>query len=204
MLLKIHPDNPEPRKIKQVVECLKKGGVIIYPTDTVYGIGCDITKPKAIEKIAKLKGLNMRKAHFAFICLDMSHVSDYAKQIDNQSFKLMKQCLPGPYTFILNANSKVPKLLKNNTKKEVGVRIPQNNIALDIVRELGHPILTSSLPEEFEIEYLRDPELIHEEYHKLVDMIIDGGAGNIEPSTIVKCTDEEVEVLREGAGEIFW
>lgn len=204
MLIQIHPDNPNPRQIKQVIDCLSKGGIIIYPTDTVYGIGCDITKPKAIERIAKLKGLKMNKANFAFICSDLSHLTDYAKQVDNATYKLMKKCLPGPYTFILQATTSVPKLLKNNSKKEVGIRIPNHNIPLEIVNQLGNPILTTSLPDEEEVEYITDPELIHEKYEKLVDIVIDGGIGDYSPSTIIKSTHDEIEVIREGAGEIFW
>lgn len=204
MLLPIHPDNPNPRNIKSIVDCLKKGGVIIYPTDTVYGFGCDITNSKAIEKIARIKGIKAEKANFSFICHDLSHISEYARQIDNTVFKLIKKCLPGPYTFILNATSNVPKLLKSN-KKTVGIRVPDNNIAQEIVRQLGNPILSTSLHDDDEIlEYTTDPELIHERYEKLVDIVIDGGFGNNVASTVLDCTNDEVEIIREGAGEIFW
>ncbi len=202
MLLKIYPENPNPRHIRMVVECLNDGGIIIYPTDTVYGLGCDIFKSKAVERIALLKGINADKANFSFICNDLSQLSDYAKPIPNNIFKLMKNNLPGPYTFILNASSNVPKLIQNK-KKTVGIRIPDNNIPIEIVRELGHPIMSSSIHDEDEIiEYTTDPELIYEKYNKLVDIVIDGGYGDNEASTVIDCTTDSPFVIREGKGQI--
>ena len=188
--------------VLEVVELLEKGGVIIYPTDTVYGIGCDITKARAVERVARIKGVKPEKANFAFICSDLSHLSDYAKQVDNNTFKLMKAYLPGPYTFILTASNNVPKILKQK-KKTVGIRVPDNNIILEIVKKLGHPILTTSLKEDDEIlEYSTDPEVIHDEYKDLVDLVIDGGYGGVIPSTILDCTGDEPLLVREGLGEL--
>jgi len=202
MLLKIHPDNPNPRQIQKVIDCLTDGGIIIYPTDTVYGLGCDIYQTKAVDRIAKLKGIKKEKANFSFICHDLRHLSDYTRPLNNTVYKLMKAKLPGPYTFILNANSNVPKLFQSR-KKTVGIRVPQNNIALQIVRELGHPIMSTSIYNDDEIlEYLTDPELIYEKYRDLVDIVIDGGPGDNQPSTILDCTGEEILLMREGKGEI--
>lgn len=201
MIVKLYENNPNPEVVLEVVELLEKGGVIIYPTDTVYGIGCDITKARAVERVARIKGVKPEKANFAFICSDLSHLSDYAKQVDNNTFKLMKAYLPGPYTFILNASSNVPKILKQK-KKTVGIRVPDNNIILEIVRKLGHPILTTSLKEDDEIlEYSTDPEVIHDEYKDLVDLVIDGGYGGLIPSTILDCTGDEPVLVRQGLGE---
>jgi tRNA threonylcarbamoyl adenosine modification protein (Sua5/YciO/YrdC/YwlC family) len=203
MLLKLYEQNPDQRQIAKIVELLKDGGVIIYPTDTVYGIGCDITKARAVERVARIKGIRPEKAQFAFICSDLSHLSDYARNVDNRTFKLMKSNLPGPFTFILSASNHVPKSIKQN-RKTVGIRIPDNNIILEIVRQLGHPILTTSLKEEDQIlEYPTDPELIYGEYGELVDAVIDGGYGGIIPSTIIDCSGEEPELVREGLGEII-
>jgi tRNA threonylcarbamoyl adenosine modification protein (Sua5/YciO/YrdC/YwlC family) len=200
MLIKIHPKNPSPRQIKTVVECLYDGGIIIYPTDTVYGLGCDIFKSKAVEKIALIKGIKKEKANFSFICHDLSQLSDYTKPISNEIYKLMKTSLPGPFTFILNANNKVPKLFQSK-KKSVGIRIPDNNIISEIVKELGNPIMSTSIHDEDEIiEYTTDPELIHEKYENIVDIVIDGGYGDNEASTIVDCTTDEIMILREGKG----
>ena len=200
MLIRIHPDNPDHRQILKVVEVLNQGGVIIYPTDTVYGIGCDISKARAIERIARIKGIRPEKSNFSFICYDLSHLSLYTKHIDNSIFKLIKRNLPGPFTFILEANSNVPKIFKNK-KKTVGVRIPDHNIPLEIVRELGNPILTTSLHDtDLIIDYTTDPELIHENMGHLVDMVIDGGYGNNVPSTVVDCTGYPFEIVREGLG----
>ena len=200
MLLKIHPDNPGQRQIQKVVEILEKGGVIIYPTDTVYGLGCDIYNSKAVEQIARIKGLKPAKANFSFICYDLSHLSDFTRQIDTDIYKLMKKNLPGQFTFILPANNKVPKLFKNK-KKTVGIRIPDNNIAREIVNMLGHPILTTSIHDNDEIiDYTTDPEIIHDNFKNLVDIVIDGGFGNNVPSTIVDCTNNEIEIVREGIG----
>ena len=204
LLLQMHPDNPSERHIRQIVDILKDGGVIIYPTDTVYGIGCDITKPKAIERVAQLKGIKAEKANFSFICYDMSHLSDYTKPIDNSIFKLMKRNLPGPFTFILEANNNVPKILKAN-RKTIGIRIPNNNIIREIVNVLGNPILTTSLKADDEIlEYTTDPELIYEDYQNLVDAVIDGGYGGNVASTIIDCTNDEPQVIRLGSVEPEW
>ncbi len=200
MLIKIHPENPGSRQIKTVVECLYDGGIIIYPTDTVYGLGCDIYKSKAVEKIAFIKGIKKEKANFSFICHDLSQLSDYTKPISNEIYKLMKTNLPGPFTFILNANNRVPKLFQSK-KKSVGIRIPDNNIVSEIVKELGNPIMSTSIHDEDEIiEYTTDPELIHEKYKNIVDIVIDGGYGDNEASTIVDCTKDEIMILREGKG----
>lgn len=202
MIVKLYERNPDQNTIRDIVDLLERGGVIIYPTDTVYGIGCDITKTRAVERIARIKGVKVEKANFAFICSDLSHLADYAKQVNNTTFKLMKSYLPGPYTFILNAGGNVPKLFKR-TKKTVGIRIPDNNIILEIVRQLGHPILTTSLKEDDEIvEYFTDPDMIHEKYHVLVDLVIDGGYGGLIPSTILDCTGDEPVLIREGLGEV--
>ncbi|MEM9887103.1 MAG: L-threonylcarbamoyladenylate synthase [Bacteroidota bacterium] len=201
MLLKIHPDNPEGRKINQVVETLKKGGIIIYPTDTVYGIGCDIFSHDAVNRICQIRGLDPVKARLSFICKDISQISEYAAPIDNEVFRLMKQHLPGPYTFVLKSNNQVPKLFKNR-KKTIGVRIPDNTICQAIVATFGRPILTASLKSDDEIlEYFTDPFDIYEDYRRQVDLVIDGGIGGNVPSTVVNCTSNEVEVLRHGAGE---
>jgi len=202
MLLKIYSETPDPRRIHGVVETLRKGGIIIYPTDTVYALGCDIFQHKAIEKIARIKNIDPNKAHFSFVCHDLSHLSDYSQPLENNVFKLLKRNLPGPFTFILEANSEVPKRFRKN-KKTVGIRIPKNNIALEIVRQLGHPILSTSLISDDDIlEYYTDPELIHEKYVKLVDLVIDGGIGGLEPSTIVDCTKGDIEIIREGLGNL--
>lgn len=202
MLLKINQDNPEGRKIKQVVESLQEGGIIIYPTDTVYGLGCDIFNPKAVEKICRLRGLKPEKAMLSFICEDISQIADYAYQIDNDVFKALKKNLPGPFTFVLRANNTVPKLFKNR-KRTIGVRIPENNIARNIVKELGRPILSISLKSDDEIlEYFTDPIDIFDDFKKLVDIVIDGGIGNNNPSTVVDCTGDDLEVIRQGAGKL--
>lgn len=202
MLVRIYEENPNPKAIREVVDCLKKGGVIIYPTDTVYGIGCDINNRKAVERICQIRNIKPEKAQFSFICHDLSHISDYCAQMTNPTFKLMKRLLPGPYTFIMNAANSVPKLFQSK-KRTVGIRIPSNNIPLEIVRQLGHPIMTASVhdPDEI-IEYTTDPSLIHERFENQVDMVIDGGFGGIEGSTILDCTGDDVVVLREGAGAV--
>ncbi len=202
MLIKIYPENPNPKAIAQAVEVLKKGGIIIYPTDTVYGLGCDITNQRAIEKICQIRGIKPDKANFSFVCADLRNISDYIKPIDNITFRVLKKALPGPYTFILNANNNVPKLLSSK-KKTVGIRVPNNTIAQEIVKELGHPILSASIKDDDElIEYSTDPELIHEKYEDRVDLIIDGGFGGNEPSTVIDCTSGEFEVIREGKGSL--
>lgn len=200
MFIKLYEQNPDPRQIQRVVQLLEDGGVIIYPTDTVYGMGCDIFKARAVERVARIKGIRPDKARFSFICSDLSHLSDYARQVDNSTFKLMKSCLPGPFTFILNASSQVPRTIKQR-RKTVGIRIPDNQTILEIVRSLGHPILTTSLKEDDRIlEYPTDPELIFGEYGDLVDAVIDGGYGGVIPSTVVDCTGETPVVIREGLG----
>ncbi len=202
MLIRIHPDNPQPRQIQSVVECLRKGGVIIYPTDTVYGIGCDINSRKAVERVCQIRGIKPEKATFSFICSDLSNISEYCSQIDNAVFKLMKSVLPGPYTFILGANSRVPKML-HSKRHTVGIRIPDNRIPLAIVQELGNPIMTASLRDDDDlIEYSTDPELIHERYGDMVDMVIDGGYGGLEASTVLDCADGDITLVREGKGPV--
>lgn len=202
MLVKIHPENPQQDKIEQVVKCLQKGGVIIYPTDTIYGLGCDINNPKAIEKICRIKGIKPDKARFSFICSDLSHITDFTRPLDNAIFKTMKKCLPGPYTFILQASNNTPKLLQAK-RKTIGIRIPNHEIPLRIVATLGNPILTTSIKDEDDVlEYSTDPELIHEKYENLVDMVIDGGFGNNIASTVVDCSENIFDVIREGAGDI--
>lgn len=202
MLIKIYPENPNPKAIDQAVEVLKKGGLVIYPTDTVYGLGCDITNHKAIEKICKIRGIKPEKANFSFICSDLRHISDYIKPIDTTVFRVLKKALPGPFTFIFNANNNVPKLLSSN-KKTVGIRVPDNAIARQLVAALGNPIISTSIKDDDEvIEYSTDPELIHEKYEDLVDLVIDGGYGDNEASTVVDCTGGDFEVIREGKGDI--
>ena len=202
MLLQIHPDNPDKRKIDQVISILKKGGVIIYPTDTVYSMACDLNNRKAVERMAQIKGVKIEKSNFSLICSDLSHISDYTIQFGNNIYKLMKRALPGPYTFILNANNSVPKLFKSK-KKTIGIRVPDNNIALSIVEHLGNPLISTSVRDDDEIlDYITDPKLIHEKYEKLIDVVIDGGFGNNEASTIIDCTSNDPEVLREGIGSL--
>ena len=202
MLLKIYDKNPSQKNIQQVVETLANDGIVIFPTDTIYAIGCSIYSTKAIERIARLKGVNPKNANFSFLCYDLSQLSDYTRPISNDVYKLMRRTLPGPYTFILNANSKVPKLL-GNKKKTVGIRIPENNILAEIIRELGHPLMSTSVHDDDDIiEYTTDPELIHEKYKELVDLVIDGGFGDNTPSTIIDCTGDEIMMVREGKGEV--
>jgi tRNA threonylcarbamoyl adenosine modification protein (Sua5/YciO/YrdC/YwlC family) len=202
MLIRIHHITPDLRQLQKVIDVLRDGGVIIYPTDGVYSFGCDINKSKAVERIAKLKGIKVEKADFSFVFDDLSRLTDYSKQVDTHIFKLMKSCLPGPYTFILNANNSVPKLFKNN-KRTIGIRIPDNQICRSIVRELGNPIISSSVHDEDEIvEYTTDPELIHERYKDQVDLVIDGGYGSLLPSTVIDCTGQMPELIRQGAGEV--
>lgn len=204
MYLRMYEENPNPKHVRRVADILRNDGVIIYPTDTVYGIGCDITKPKAVEQVARIKNMDPKKARFSFICYDISQISEYTKPVGKSVFKLMKRNLPGPFTFILPTNNNVPKLLKIK-RKEVGVRVPDNNIILSIARELGNPILTTSLKDDDEIlEYTTDPELIYEEFSKLVDVVIDGGYGSNTPSTVVNCNNnnEEPEIIRQGKGTL--
>jgi tRNA threonylcarbamoyl adenosine modification protein (Sua5/YciO/YrdC/YwlC family) len=198
MLIHIHPDNPQERLIRQVVDILKSGGVIVYPTDTIYGLGCDIFQHKAVERICRIKNVQPEKANLSFICYDLSDLSQYARQLETPVYRTLKQHLPGAYTFILPASKQVPKILK--TKKDtVGIRVPDNKIARCIVKELGNPILSASLPGDF-VEDYTDPEIIHDRFEKLVDVVIDGGIGGIVPSTIIDFSRGEAEVMREGAG----
>ena len=200
MLINIHPENPEERKITDVVNCLKNNGVIIYPTDTVYAFGCDIYNKKAMERLCQIKKINIKKHNLSFVCYDLQHISRFTKQIDNTTYKLMRKSLPGPFTFILNANSTVPKLFKNK-KKEVGIRIPNNNIARSIVKELGNPIVTTSVKDKDTfLEYSTDPEIIYKEFRNHVDMVVNGGHGERIPSTIINCTKAEYELIRQGKG----
>ncbi len=202
MLLKIHPETPGQRQLNTVIECLRDGGVVICPTDTVYGLACDIFQSKAIERIARIKGIKPEKANFSFLCHDLSQLSDYTKPIDNNLFKLMKRVLPGPYTFIVPANNTVPKYIQSK-KKTVGIRIPNNNIPVEIVKQLGHPIMSTSVHDEDDvIEYTTDPELIYEKFRDQVDIVIDGGYGGNLASTVLDCTGPEIEVVREGLGPL--
>lgn len=200
-LVKIYEENPNDRELDEVVAILKKGGLIIYPTDTVYGIGCDITNTKAMEKVAKIKGVKLDKANFSFICYDLSNLSDYVKQIDTPTYKILKKALPGPYTFVLPGNTNLPKAFKN--KKTVGIRIPDNNIIRELVKKLGNPIVSTSIYDEDDlIEYTTDPELIYEKWENKVDIVIDGGYGDNIPSTIIDLSSDEIIILREGKGSI--
>lgn len=200
MLLRIHPDNPSERQIRMVDECLRDGGIVIYPTDTIYGIGCDIFKVKSVEKIAELRGLKPGKTTFSFICHDLSQLSEFTRPIENPIFKVMKANLPGPFTFILNASNNVPRHIQSK-RKTVGIRIPNNKIVLEIVRQLGNPIMSTSVHDDDEIiEYTTDPELIYEKFQDKVDIVIDGGYGGNIPSTVVDCTEGGIVVIREGKG----
>jgi len=199
--IKIYPENPNEKEIQKVVKILKEGGLIIYPTDTVYGLGCDITNSKALERIAKIKGIKLEKANFSFVCNDLSNISDYVKHIDTSTFKILKRSLPGPYTFILEGNNNLPKEFKK--KKTVGIRVPDNNIVLELVKQLGNPIVSTSIYDEDEvIEYTTDPELIFEKWQQKVEAVIDGGYGDNVASTIIDLTGSEPEVLREGKGSL--
>ena len=199
MLLHIHPQDPQPRQIKTVVESLERGGVIIYPTDTIYGLGCDILQHKAIERVCRIKNVDPKKAQLSFICSDLSHLSDYAKQLPTVTYRLLKEYLPGPYTFILPASKQVPKILKSK-KETIGLRVPNNVICQTILQDLGNPILSASLPGEM-VEELTDPQIINETFGSLVDIVVDGGPGGIIPSTVIDCTTDDWVVLREGLGE---
>ena len=202
MLLKIHPDNPSERQLKIVVDCLRQGGVIIYPTDTVYGLGCDIRQIKAVDRVAQIKGIKREKANFSIICSSLSELSNYTRPIPNHTYKVMRRALPGPFTFILNANNEVPHFFQSK-KKTVGIRIPDHAVPIQIVEHLGNPIMTTSIHHEDQmVDYLTNPELIYEKFHKLVDLVIDSGAcGNI-PSTVIDCTSGEILVIRPGKGDI--
>ena len=200
MLLKIYPENPNPKDIRLVVDVLQKGGIIVYPTDTIYGLGCDITNAKAVERIAQYKNVKVEKSNFSFICSDLSQLSDFSKPVSNQLYKILKRYLPGPYTFIVNANSNVPKYFKGK-KKTVGIRIPDSSIIREIVRVLGNPIMSTSIHDDVDIdEYSTDPELIHEKFKGIAEIVIDGGLGASIPSTIVDCTDDIPVIVRQGKG----
>jgi tRNA threonylcarbamoyl adenosine modification protein (Sua5/YciO/YrdC/YwlC family) len=203
MLIKIYPDNPSERHLRQVVDILKQGGIVVFPTDTIYAIGCDITKHRAVEQIAAIKGLNLKKANFSIICYDLSDLSNYCKPVNTPVYKLMRKSLPGPYTFILNASNAVPKLFQSN-KKTIGIRVPDNSIPREIVRMLGNPIVSTSVHSDDEItEYHTDPELIHESIGNKVEIVIDGGYGDNTASTVIDCTGDEPVLIREGKGEFF-
>lgn len=200
-LIKLYEENPSPEKIKKIVEVLKNGGIIIYPTDTVYGMGCDITNARALERVAQLKNVQLEKTNFSFICDSLSNLSDYARQIDSATFKILKRALPGPYTFILQGNNNLPGVFRK--KKTVGIRVPDNSIARMIVEELGNPIVSTSIYDDDEvIEYTTDPELILEKWDKLVDVVIDGGYGGNTPSTVIDLTSGEPVLIREGKGDL--
>lgn len=200
-LIKIYEKNPDEKKLNHIVEVLRKGGIIIYPTDTVYGIGCDITNSKAMEKIALIKGVKLAKANFSFICNDLSHISEFTKPISTTNYKILKRCLPGPFTFILEANNQLPKAFKG--RKTIGIRVPDNAIPRLIVEKLGNPIVTTSVLDYDEIlEYTTDPELIRERHNKIVDFVIDGGYGDNVASTIIDLSNNEIEVVREGKGDV--
>lgn len=202
MLVNIHPDNPDPRKVKQVVECLLDGGVIIYPTDSVYSIGCDLAQTKAIERVARIKGIAMKDANFSLVCRDLSHLSEFCKPIENHIYKLMRRALPGPYTFILNANNSVPKIFQSK-KKTIGIRVPDHPVALALVTALGSPLVSTSVHDDDEIlEYTTDPELILERYSDHVDLVVHGGLGNLEASTVFDCTSGFPELVRKGRGPL--
>ena len=198
MLIQIHPTHPQPRQLAMAVDCLQSGGIIAYPTDTIYGLGCSILNKDAIEKICNIKKIDPEKANLSFICADLSDLSLYAKSIDNSLFRILKKALPGPFTFILPASKEVPKILQSK-KKNIGLRIPDNLIALSIIKTLGHPILSTSFPGE-EVEEYTDPEIIYEQWGNQIDMVVDGGIGGVTPSTVVDCTTDHYEVIRQGAG----
>lgn len=199
--IKIYEENPNPKEISRVVDVLRKGGLVIYPTDTVYGLGCDITNSRALEKLARIKGVKLAKANWSFLCADLSNLSDYVRQIDTATFKILKRALPGPYTFILPGNNNLPKDFKK--KKTVGIRVPDNSIAIALVEALGHPIVSTSIRDDDDVlEYTTDPELIYEKWDKLVDIVIDGGYGGNVGSTIIDLSDGSPEVVRAGKGSL--
>ena len=203
MLIRLNSDNPDSITLSQIANCLKNGGIIIYPTDTVYALGCDITQNKALERICKLKNIKPEKSKFAFVCSDLSHLSEFSKPIPNHVFRILKKALPGPYTFILEANSNVPKMIKQE-RKTVGIRVPDNIICREIINTLGNPIISTSLVDTTDdiLEYFSDPDMIHQQYGDMVDMVIDGGHGNIYASTVIDCSKPEIEVIREGLGSL--
>ncbi|WP_421802660.1 L-threonylcarbamoyladenylate synthase [Flagellimonas sp.] len=200
-LIKLYEENPNPKQVAKVVDVLRKGGLVIYPTDTVYGLGCDITNSKALQRIARIKGIKLEKANWSFICADLSNLSDYVRQIDSSTFKILKRTLPGPYTFILPGNNNLPKDFKK--KKTVGIRVPDNAIARALVSELGHPIVSTSIRDDDDVlEYTTDPELIFEKWQNLVDIVIDGGYGDNVASTVIDLSGDEPKVIREGKGSL--
>ncbi len=198
MFIQIHPKDPQPRLIKQVAETLRDGGVLIYPTDTIYGLGCDIYNHKAVERICRIKGIDPKKAQFSIVCSDLSHLSTFAKQISTSTYRTLKEYLPGPYTFVLPASKQVPKILQGR-KDTIGLRVPDNKITIALIKELGNPILSTSLPGE-DVEEYTDPEIIYENYQNLVDIVVDGGIGGTVPSTVVQFQDDEFELVRQGLG----
>lgn len=199
--IKLYESNPDPRKLQEVVDILKKGGLVIYPTDTVYGLGCDITNNKALERIARIKGIKLAKANWSFVCADLSNLSDYVRQIDTATFKILKRALPGPYTFVLPGNNNLPKAFKKKTT--VGIRVPNNQIVTQLVEQLGNPIVSTSIRDDDDVlEYTTDPELIFEKWQNLVDVVIDGGYGNNVASTVIDLSGYEPEVIREGIGAL--
>jgi tRNA threonylcarbamoyl adenosine modification protein (Sua5/YciO/YrdC/YwlC family) len=206
MFLKIYPENPNEKHVRQVADCLRRGGVVIIPTDTVYAIACDSSQIKAAERVSRIKGTQLEKANFSFLCHDLSHISDYAKHIDNPTFKIMKSVLPGPFTFILSAGNKVSSRYfgERTRKKTIGIRVPDNPIARAVIAELGNPLMSTSLHDEDEIlDYITNPELIFEKYRDMVDVVVDGGYGGNEPSTVIDCTGEEPVLVRQGKGILF-
>lgn len=204
MLLKIHPENPEKRKIQQVIECLQDGGLVIYPTDTVYSLGCSLDKPRSMERVARIQGIRPEKARFSVVFSDLSHLSSFTRPLNSTVFKALKRALPGPYTFILEASNQVPKMFKAK-RKHIGIRVPDNPIVRNLVDALESPLISSSVHADDEIlDYLTDPERIHEKYGNQVDIVIDGGMGNLDASTIVDCSNGDLELVREGKGEVFW
>lgn len=201
MLIKIYPENPNTRHIQQVVECIRDGGVIVYPTDSMYAFGCDLFQIRAVERVAQLKGLQLEKANFSIVCTDLSNISDYTRPFSNQIYKTMKKALPGPFTFILNASSQVPRIFQSK-KKTIGIRVPENPIPRLIVQELGNPIISTSVFSlSDDVEYLTDPELLYEEFMDRVDLVIDSGIGDLQVSTVVDCTGDEMVVVRQGKGD---
>lgn len=199
MIIQVHPENPQPRKIKEIADCLRGGGVVVYPTDTIYGLGCDIHQPKAVERICKIKNIDPAKAQLSFICKDLSHLSDYTKSIDTPLYRLLKHHLPGPFTFILPASKQVPKLLQTK-KSTIGLRVPDHLICMEILEALGNPILSASLPGD-NVEDYTDPEHIHEVFGSRVDIVVDSGPGGFIPSTVVDCTSGTFEIIRQGKGD---
>jgi tRNA threonylcarbamoyl adenosine modification protein (Sua5/YciO/YrdC/YwlC family) len=203
MLIQIHPDNPQERYIKQVVDILNSGGIAIFPTDTVYAMGCSLSQPKSVDRIARIKGIKVEKANFSILTNDLSHLSEYTKPLNNHLFRLMKKVLPGPYTFILPANNNVPKIFESR-KKTIGIRVPDNGVIQAIIAELGCPLVSTSLHSDDDdyLEYVVNAELIYEKYENLVDLVIDGGIGGVEPSTVLDCSGDEIEIIREGKGSL--